>query len=226
MLYVIVGLLVIALVYGPSLWVRYVLFRHAKDIEQMPGTGAELAEHLIERFELEGVKVIRAKKGENYYSPDEKNIGLSPDVYDGKSLTAVAVAAHEAGHAIQFCRQEPVSFLRERYLKKVFVIKRVGNGLLWVVGAMTFVVKAPQMLFLAGAIGVGTMLVSLLMYAAVLPEELDASFNKALPILEDGYVPASALPAIRQILRACALTYVAGALTDVLNLWRWFRVLR
>ena len=52
------------------------------------------------------------------------------------------------------------------------------------------------------------------------------SFNMALPILAEGYVPENHLPAVRQILRACAMTYVAAALTDVLNLWRWFRIFR
>ncbi len=226
MLYIIIALLVIALIYGPFLWVRYVLWRHSKTIEKMPGTGAELAEHLVERFELSGVKVIKVGKGENYYSPDEKIVALSPDVYEGKSLTAVAVATHEVGHAIQFCRKEPVSQLRERYLSKAFQIKRFGNGLLWVAAMATFVVRAPQVLVIAGIIGVSTMLMSVVMYVAILPEEYDASFKKAMPILEEGYVPEHHLPAIRQILRACALTYVAGALTDVLNLWRWFRLLR
>ena len=64
------------------------------------------------------------------------------------------------------------------------------------------------------------------MYVAILPEEYDASFKKALPILEEGYIPEGNMPAVRQVLQACALTYVAGALTDVLNLWRWFRILR
>lgn len=71
------------------------------------------------------------------------------------------------------------------------------------------------------------MLISVLLYVAVLPEEWDASFNKALPILEKGeYVPEEYLPAIRQILKACALTYVAAALADILRLWRWLTLLR
>ena len=226
MIYILVGIGVFALVYGPTLWVRYVLWRYSKHIEQMPGTGAELARHFIERFDLTGVSVIKAGKDENYYSPEDKIVALSPDVYDGKSLTAVAVATHEIGHAIQFCRQEPVSQLRERYLQRAFVIKRIGNGLLWAASLMTFVVRAPQMLFIAAGIGIVTMLISVLMYVAILPEEFDASFNMALPILAEGYVPENHLPAVRQILRACAMTYVAAALTDVLNLWRWFRIFR
>jgi Zn-dependent membrane protease YugP len=59
-----------------------------------------------------------------------------------------------------------------------------------------------------------------------LPEEYDASFNKALPILEEGYIPKEHMPAVRQVLKACAYTYVAGALADVLRLWRWLTLMR
>jgi Zn-dependent membrane protease YugP len=60
-----------------------------------------------------------------------------------------------------------------------------------------------------------------------LPVETDASFSKALPILEDGrYVDAAHMPAIRSVLRAAAFTYLAGALISLINLARWIRLLR
>jgi Zn-dependent membrane protease YugP len=64
------------------------------------------------------------------------------------------------------------------------------------------------------------------MYAAILPEEYDASYNKALPILAQGYLPEEHMVAAKRILKACALTYVAAALADILSLWRWFRMIR
>ncbi|MDH5434601.1 MAG: zinc metallopeptidase, partial [Gammaproteobacteria bacterium] len=89
------------------------------------------------------------------------------------------------------------------------------------------VVKIPHVIGLTLLIGLMTMLISVFMYMAILPEEWDASFNKALPILDQGdYVPKAYLPAIRQILKACALTYVAAALADILRLWRWLVLLR
>ena len=88
------------------------------------------------------------------------------------------------------------------------------------------ILKVPHLAFLTASVGIFTMLVSVLMYAVIFPEEYDASFNKALPILEEGYVPSENLPAIRQILRACAYTYVAGALADVIRLWRWLAIKR
>ena len=70
------------------------------------------------------------------------------------------------------------------------------------------------------------MVVSVLMYVAILPEEYDASFNKALPILSKGYITQEQLPVVRKILKACALTYVAGSLADIIRLWRWIAVIR
>ena len=192
----------------------------------MPGTGGELAEHLVAKYELAGVKVVRGSAGEDFYSPDEKIVSLGPDHYDKKSLSAVAVAAHEVGHAIQFCRDEPVSHLRKKYMGRVFQIRRVGGILLTLAPVAMLLSKAPMLMAFFVGIGVLTMLLSVLMYVAILPEEFDASFNKALPILGSGYLPDQHLPAARTILKACALTYVAGALTDVLNLWRWIRFLR
>jgi hypothetical protein len=56
--------------------------------------------------------------------------------------------------------------------------------------------------------------------------ELDASFNKALPLLKSGYLTAEQQTAARRILRAAALTYLASSLAGLLNFWRWLQVIR
>lgn len=222
----ILGLLLIALVYAPQLWIRYVLYKHHKTITDMPGTGGELAQHLIERFELNGVKVMEGQANGDHYNPETQTVCLSPKVYRGKSLSAVAVATHEVGHALQFYRQEPVSKLRMRYMKKVFIIRRIGTVLMVGLSLIAAVVHIPHIMLLAIICGAGTMLLSVLMYVAILPEEFDASFNKALPILQEGYVPKEHMGAVRTVLKAAAYTYVAGALVEVISFWRWLRLLR
>lgn len=219
-------ILILLIVFGPQLWVKYILRKHQKHIESLDGTGSELAHHLIERFELNGVEVIKGAAGADYYDPQNKIVSLSPEVYEGKSLTAVAVAAHEVGHAIQFNKGEPVSHLRQKYLPHAHRIRQLGMVFLMASPFVGLVFRIPQMALLTIIIGVITMLVSVLMHAAVLPEEFDASFNKAMPILAEGYIKKEELPKVKQILRACALTYVAAALADVLNLWRWMRFVR
>ncbi len=227
MLYILAALFIILLIFGPQLWVKYVLKKHHKTLSGMPGTGSELATHLLKRFEMESVKVELADEDEDHYSPADNAVRLSPEVYNGKSLTAVAVAAHEVGHAIQFNRKEPVSYLRDRFLGKAHRIQQVGIFILMAMPVIGAVTRIPHLALFTVLVGVFTMLASVLMYLAILPEEWDASFNKALPILEkENYVPEEYMPAVRQVLKACALTYVAAALADVLRLWRWLALLR
>lgn len=192
----------------------------------MPGTGGELAEHLIERFELEGVQVKEGGPQDNYYHPVERCIALNPENFSGRSLTAVAVAAHEVGHAIQFAREEPLSKLRGKYLPISVMLGKIGVVMLMALPAIALILKSPAVI--AAFIGLSLIfqLAGAAMYLIILPEELDASFNKALPILEEGdYLPAHMMPAARKVLKAAAYTYFAAALANVMNIGRWFIIL-
>ena len=84
--------LIIAVVLGPQLWVKGVMRRYARVRDDFPGTGGELAQHLVERFELSGVRVEPTDIGD-HYDPVEKVVRLTADNYNGKSLTAITVAA-------------------------------------------------------------------------------------------------------------------------------------
>jgi Zn-dependent membrane protease YugP len=227
MLLIIIGLLLLLLIFAPNMWVKHILKKYHKPLPNMPGTGGELAIHLLQQYQLDHVAVEQTDTGGDHYSPSDNAVRLSPEVYSGKSLSAVAVAAHEVGHAIQFNRKEPVSLLRTRYLGSAHRVQKVGVMLLMTMPFIGSILHFPQISLLLLVVGIITLLSSVLLYAAVLPEEWDASFTKALPILEKGqYVPADYMPAIRQVLTACALTYVAAALADVLRLWRWLRFIR
>lgn len=225
--YALLIILILMIIFGPNLWVAYILKKHHQPMEGMPGTGGELAEHLLKQFEMGNVKVEQTDEDGDHYSPVDNAVRLSPEVYAGKSLSAVAVAAHEVGHAIQFNRKEPVSLLREKYLGKAIALQHYGIMILMAMPVIGAVLRVPHLALLTIIVGICTMLVSVLMYVAILPEEWDASFNKALPILEQGsYVPEQYMPAIRQILKACALTYVAASLADILRLWRWITLIK
>ena len=93
-------LLILAIVLGPSLWVRATLALYAAQRSDIPGTGAELARHLLDRFGLETVAVEAVAEGD-HYDPDARAVRLAPNAHEGCSVVAVAVAAHEVGHAIQ-----------------------------------------------------------------------------------------------------------------------------
>lgn len=226
MIFLVLTLVLVLSSFLPQMWVRYVMRKYGKEISDMPGTGGELATHLIERFELTGVKVEQGNHRENHYNPATKCIKLSPDNFGGRSLTAVAVAAHEVGHAIQFTREEPLSRLRGKYLPVSYTLGRIGAYMLVALPVVTLLTKSPAAFFAFIGLSLIFQLAGAAMYLIILPEELDASFNKALPILKEGeYLPEHMLPAARKVLKAAALTYCAAALANVMNIGRWFIIL-
>ena len=123
MILAIPALLVLTLVFGPQLWVRHVMKRHSAHRSDLQGTGGELAEHLIKRFELD-VKVRMGSAGDDYYDPEGRVISLSPEHYESKSIAAVAVAAHEVGHAIQHKEEHPGFMRRQRRISTAIAIER------------------------------------------------------------------------------------------------------
>ncbi len=201
--------------------------KHHKRFDDMPGTGGELAEHLRSRFQLDDVVVERTEEGRDHYDPSAKAVRLSPSNFNGKSITAIAVAAHEIGHAIQFHRNETVSQLRSRYMPKAMLMKKLGIGLMALLPVVAVVLKVPAAMFVVIGLSLTLQLLGALAYLIVLPEEWDASFNKALPILVEGdYLPPQHQAAARSVLKAAAYTYFAGALADIVNIGRWLLVLR
>jgi Zn-dependent membrane protease YugP len=225
--YAILGLLSLLFIYGPFMWVRYVMHKHGKEQLDLPGTGAELAQHLLNRFEMNEVLVEETDAHNDHYDPEGKTVRLSPTNYSGRSLTAVAIAAHEVSHAIQFHRQEAITNLWGKYVPRANKLKRAGAVLFMAAPLFTAVVHTPAAALIPVAIAVVTLLASFFSYFFILPMELDASFRKALPILIEGeYVNEAQLPAVRQVLYAAAFTYIAVALTDIVRLWRWGRMVR
>ena len=221
----IIIILVLVTVFGPQLWAQYILKRHSKQRPGIPGTGGDLALHLIANSELDGVTVERTEKGD-HYDPIEKIVYLSEAVFDGKSLTAVAVAAHEVGHAIQDHLNYAPLRIRTRLVGVAAFSERVGAMILVGLPFITALTRIPAAGALMLVAGLSVLLVPVVVHLVTLPVEFDASFKRALPILALGYVPQEDMPAARRILTACALTYVAASLSAMLNFWRWIAFLR
>src|SRR3954463_14147264 len=93
------AVLVLALVFGPQLWIRRVLAQHGGQRADFPGTGAELARHLLDQAGLQAVTVGETDKGDPS-DPDARAVRLLPQHHDGRSVAAVAIAAHEVSHAV------------------------------------------------------------------------------------------------------------------------------
>ena len=217
---------IFALVFGPGIWVRKVMTRYSSPEDRYDGTGGELARYLLDSQDLQHVRVEETPKGD-HYDPLEKVIRLTPEKLNGRSLTAVTVAAHEVGHALQDARGFAPLKIRTQLIMLTRPVERLGAGILMaapLIGMLTRVPQISLLMILGGFMSLGA---TTLVHLVTLPTELDASFNRALPLLEKGKVLKSVdLPHARRLLKAAALTYLSASLASLLNIARWWTLLR
>ena len=226
MAFIIGTVLVLGLIFLPGLWVQRVLARYSEPADRYPGTGAELARHLLDQHELQAVRVEKTEAGD-HYDPQDKAVRLTPDKFDGRSLTAITVAAHEVGHALQDRENYAPLRLRSYLVRIAGPMQKVGAGVLMVspfIGALTRVPQLGILMFVGGFLTLAT---TTLVHFATLPTEFDASFGRALPILDrHAILKPVDRPHARRLLTAAALTYVSASLMSLLNIARWWAILR
>jgi Zn-dependent membrane protease YugP len=227
-MYIILILIVlVAAIMGPQWWAQYTFKRYAAPRADIPGNGAELARHLLRKLEMHDVRVEQTGDGNDHYDPRDKTVRLSPNNFNDRSLTAITVAAHEVGHAIQHHRNEPMLTLRSKLVGMANPVQKLGVGVLMLMPVIALVSRSPLLGLITLLAGMASMGFASVVHLVTLPVEIDASFNKALPLLFKGnYVGEQDRPAARRILKAAALTYVAASLASLLNLWRWLAILR
>ncbi|NWN84117.1 MAG: zinc metallopeptidase [Halomonas sp.] len=221
---VLVIVLLLAVFLLPNVWAQWVLKRHARGRDDYPGSGAELAEHLLRRLGIEGARVEATEQGD-HYDPAARCVRLSPRVHDGRSLTAVTVAAHEVGHAIQHHRGYAPLLARSRLVAVAQKAEKLGALLMMAAPFLFVLTRLPGGLAIVVAAAVISFGTAALVHLVTLPVEFDASFQRALPLLKD-YIPPGDMAGARHVLTACAFTYVAASLSSILNLGRWLVILR
>ncbi|MGB9886246.1 MAG: zinc metallopeptidase [Moorellales bacterium] len=176
-------------------------------------TGAAVARQLLERSGIRNVRIeVIPRTLGDHYDPRAKVLRLSPEVYQGSSLAAIGVAAHEAGHAIQHhTRYLPL------YLRSAFVpVAQLGSNLAFPLLFLGVILGWPEL----ARVGVYAFVAVVLFQLVTLPVEFNAS-NRAINLLATGgYVHRQEIRGAREVLSAAALTYVAAALMAVLNLVR------
>jgi Zn-dependent membrane protease YugP len=223
---VILIVLALAIIIGPSIWVNAVMTRYRIPKERYEYTGGQTARALLDALGLDGVQTETTEVGD-HYDPIEKVVRLSPANFDGRSLTALTVAAHEVGHAIQDADGFRPLQWRTRLVRWAQPIQKIGAGLLMIAPfsiALTRIPAVGLITFVGGFLTLGS---GVVVHALTLPTEFDASFRRALPIVkqlellrQDDYGKA------RRLLMAAALTYVSGAMQSLLNIARWWAILR
>lgn len=219
-------IVILLLVLGPGIWVQRVIQRYSEPADRYSGTGAQLARHLLDRRGLQHVLVEATDQGD-HYDPLAKAVRLTPEKHDGHSLTAITVAAHEVGHALQDHEGYRPLHMRTRLVRATRGIEKLGAAVLVVSPFLGMITRAPYIGLLTLAAGMATLGIGAAIHFITLPTEFNASFGRALPLLDEFRVlRKSDRPHARKLLTAAALTYVSASLMSLVNIARWIAILR
>ena len=183
----------------------------------MPFTGKELGLKLLKENKLDNV-LIESIKQVDHYNPLEKKVRISEEKLNKKSITSIAVVAYEIGHSIQDKENYKPLLLRQKLIEKTIIFQRVGSFLL-IIGLPSIfaITKSPFITFLAAILIMGCLSTNVVIHLITLPVEFDASFKRALPILQK-YVPNENMRQCRSVLRAAAFTYLAQSIVSIFRL--------
>lgn len=181
-------------------------------------TGAEIAAAILRSKGISGVR-IEATPGflSDHYDPTSRTLRLSPDVYEGRSVSAAGVAAHEVGHAIQHAEAYAFLKMRSNIVPVLNITSRMAMPAIMIGFALAS--------FSRSSIGSTLILLGIVLFAVTvvfqlitLPVEFDAS-RRALVAMDEGrLVLPQELEGAREVLKAAALTYVAAAVASLLQL--------
>ena len=192
--------------------------RYSKVISRSGLTGREAAERVLQMNGVGGVRIGRVGGTlTDHYDPRSNSINLSQGVYDFATIAALGVAAHEAGHAVQYAKNYAPIKLRMAIIPVCNIGTRLGPLLIILGFFLSYMAES--------MITVGNTLyfIGLILFCTValfqlvtLPVELDAS-RRALKALSGGVMEKSELPGVRKVLTAAALTYVAALVSAVMQ---------
>lgn len=227
MAFLIVGLVLLAVIsFVPQWWTRAILKKHSQPHPTLPGNAHAFAEHLLNKYQLTDVRIEELPADSvhgDHYDPIDKVVRLSQQNFHSNSLTAIVTTAHEIGHALQHqANYEPLLTRTEMVERSQWLQKFSGIALM-ATPVLIPLMHTPiigMVTFAAGFIAMG---IPVLIHLSTLPVEFDASYKRALPLLEEGeYLDKKDMKRARHILTACAMTYVSSSLASLFNLWKWF----
>ena len=180
-------------------------------------SGAETAQRILNAYGITDVAIepVKSFLGD-HYDPKHRKLRLSPEVYSGRSLASLGIAAHEVGHAIQDAEQYGALALRNGLVP----MASVGSHFAGIMVIAGLVLSWMHMAFgpIIAAVGVGLFGVVVLFQLINLPVEFNASKRAKEILLSQGMVTAGEAPIVAKVLSAAAMTYVAATLVAVMNM--------
>jgi Zn-dependent membrane protease YugP len=179
-------------------------------------TGAEAAQEVLRSARVEGVKIERAEGFlTDHYNPSTKTLALSADNYDGTSIAALGIAAHEAGHALQHAQGYAALGLRSVLVPVTIVANQVA---FWVMLLGGFIIHGGSSNHFILNIAIGAYVIISLFTLITLPVEFDASARARRVLSETGLLDAEEDKGAKAVLDAAAWTYIAAFVAALGNL--------
>ena len=201
---------------APVIWLNYVFHKNDQILINMPFTGLEFGKLILKDYGLTEVKIEKSLSVD-HYDLLEKKVKVTQDRLSKKSLTAISIVCHEIGHAIQHKEKYKALEQRTSLVRNTAWISRIGSSIL-LIGIPTILATGYYPLIkVCLLLALLSLLIGIIVHLITLEVELDASFNKALPILIEK-VPPEYHDSCKSILRAAAFTYVIGVVRNFVSL--------
>jgi len=201
---------------APIIWLNYVFHKNDQILINMPFTGLEFGKLILKDYGLTEVKIEKSLSVD-HYDLLEKKVKVTQERLSKKSLTAISIVCHEIGHAIQHKEKYKALEQRTSLVKNTAWISQIGSSIL-LIGIPTILATGYYPLIkVCLLLALLSLLIGIIVHLITLEVELDASFNKALPILIEK-VPPEYHDSCKSILRAAAFTYVIGVVRNFVSL--------
>ena len=210
------GLMVMFVGIAITLWAQFKVKRTFRKYDEFVAQSGATADQVARDILRQGGLPVSVEPVHghltDHYDPRDRMLRLSESVYGNRSLAAIGVAAHEAGHAFQHAQGYVPLSLRTSLVP----VANIGSKMAWIFLIAGFIFGWLELIFF----GIVFFSAAVIFSIVTLPVEFNAS-SRAIQILADGgYLTPEEIPASRKVLNAAALTYVASALVAILELLR------
>ena len=190
--------------------VKNAIKKYSRVRNQANLTGAQAARKILDQYGLVNVKITTTNGWlGDHYDPTSKELRLSPNIYSGKSIAAIGIAAHEAGHALQQATKYIPLALRSAIVPMAAV-----SNFAWPLLIVGMIFKMTMLVYVA----VIFFFVVVILQIINLPVEYNASRRAKQTLINCNIITANEITGVKNVLNAAALTYVAAALGSILQL--------
>ena len=208
---IIIFLLMLIIPVYASIKVNLSYKKYVKIDNEKKLTGFDVARRILDENNLGEIYVVETKGTmSDHYDPRRKTVRLSTDVYHGTSISSLAIAAHECGHAIQ--DKEGYTWFKIRSM--IFPIINIGQKIAYVVMIIGLFLSYLNYVYAA----IGFTFLGLLFELVTLPVEFDASKRAKSIVLNDGMISDSEKSGVDAVLNSTAFTYVAAVISSMLEM--------